>query len=293
MTIMRTRRGFNVFSRLATHLLLCVALTLHVLAFSAWAASPIIPGEATKTASLSTLSSAQVLFAVYPAVGKPNQPRTVFLQAFVPGCVSYEFSFDTSSMETENLVVLRTKSTRGICGVPPPTSLGRFELEFTPTKSGSLTIRWDQSGPEVTIQTLSSGLASKFDTNGMWFDAATNGSGISLHHRRMTTDVVFGTWFLFDNAGTSRWYTLQSAGWQKDGSVLEGLLYRVEGYCTTDNVAACPAVGRIRSAPPQNRLIETPSLARITFLSATRARAEVLTLGGTVLFTSELSKLQF
>ena len=164
---------------------------------------------------------------------------------------------------------------------------------FTPTKVGLLTIRDEIRGVEITIQTLPTAIASKFDTNGMWFDAATNGSGIALHHRRGTTDAAFGTWFLYSNDGTSRWYTLQSTNWQQDGSVLEGLLIQTRGGCAFANLAGCPALGSFRGDPPQDLFWVTPPLARITFQSPTRARAEVLTLGGAVLFTSELTKLQF
>jgi hypothetical protein len=127
----------------------------------------------------------------------------------------------------------------------------------------------------------------------MWFDAGTNGSGIALHHRRGTTDIAFGTWFLYHNYGDSRWVSFQSANWQQDGSVLEGLLIETSGGCQIPSLVACPASGALRTDPPQDVFSVTPSLARITFQSATRARAEVLSLTGAVLFTSDITKLQF
>ncbi len=197
-------------------------------------------------------------------------------------------------MESQNLIVIRTRSLSGICPLQPPPRLARFDLEFMPTKVGTLTLRWDKGGPDVTIQSVADSVASKFDINGMWFDAATNGSGIAMHHRRTTTDAAFGTWFLFNNNGESRWYTLQSANWQQDGNVLEGLLIQVIGRCPTDGLAACPALGTIAFGPPPATAYSViPAFARITFQSSTRARAEVLSLGGTVLFTSELTKLAF
>lgn len=105
-----------------------------------------------------------------------------------------------------------------------------------------------------------------------------------------TTDVAFGTWFLFNNNGESRWYTLQSANWQQDVSVLKGLMIQVVGKCSAAGLVACPAQGSL-ALPTKYGVIA--ALARITFQSSTRARAEVLSLGGPLLFTSELTKLQF
>ena len=210
------------------------------------------------------------------------------------GCIPNDAALDTSAMEANGLVVLRNRPRFGvICtGIDPPRLL-RFEFVITPTKAGPLRIRDERTGSEITIQTLPASPPSKFDTNGMWFDAATNGSGIALHHRRSTTDTAFGAWFLYHNYGESRWYSFQSANWQQDGSVLEGLLVQTSGGCQIPSLVACPASGTFRTDPPQDVFSVTPSLARITFQSATRARAEVLSLTGAVLFASELTKLQF
>ena len=130
----------------------------------------------------------------------------------------------------------------------------------------------------------------------MWYDSATNGSGIALHHRRTGSDAAFGTWFMYNNAGEPRWYSLQSASWQADGNVLEGFLLGFDGMCQTPSLAACPA----RSRPQETRVPSSfltfaspPAFVRITFQSATRARAEVSSLDGTRLFSSELTKLAF
>ena len=259
---------------------------------------------------------AELVLTVHPMVGKPNEPRTVFVQQMVNqdgSCGAADFTLDTSLMEIENLVVVSAQVGSGVFCAPlmsPPNARPyRFDAEIAPTKVGPLkilwkgtgigqfTVRWQGTPSEITIQTVpptTPSVVSKFDVNGMWFDAATNGSGIALHHRRSTTDRVFGTWFLFPTSyNGSSWLSLQSATWQQDGSVLEGLLYVVGGNCLAANLVACPGTGRFRDPPPRNQFIEAPSRARIIFQSSTRARAEVLSLGGTVLFASELTKLQF
>ncbi len=272
---------------------IAIGLTLGMSPARLQANEPATADEIAKRVSLGPADGLDYLLAAYPNVGIINQPRTVFMHQRV-GCIPNDAALDTSAMEANGLVVLRNRPRFGvICtGIDPPRLL-RFEFVITPTKAGPLRIRDERSGSEITIQTLPASPPSKFDTNGMWFDAATNGSGVALHHRRGKTDAVFGTWFLYNNNSESRWVSFQSANWQQDGSVLEGLLIETRGGCQFPSLVACPAVGNFRTDPPQDLFSATPSRVRITFQSATRARAEVLSLGGAVLFTSELTKLQF
>ena len=282
----------------------------------------VLPVGAVETkAGVRVTASAELLLTVHPLIGKVNEPRTVFVQQIVNQngrCGPVVFNVDTSQMETQNLIVIDANVQSGYFCPPllaaPYDVPYRFDTQITPSKTtplrvlwkgtgiGLFTTRWTGTPSEITVQTLPAAtlpVASKFDTNGMWFDPATNGSGIALHHRRFTTDNVFGTWFLFmGNNDLSSWVSLQSASWQQDGSVLEGLLYTVVAAspCPKTNnlvLIACPTTGAFRYPPPEDQLLQLPTRARITFQSPTRARAEVLSLGGTVLFTSELTKLSF
>ena len=288
----------SVLPRFEALFVLAVAFLLQTAMCPTHANESRASNQAAKPTALSTAGGAEFLLAVHPVVAKLGQPRTVFVYQPMELCPGTAFSLDTSLMKTQALVLLRRGPRFGptavVCpAVPTLLRAANFEFEFTPSDPGQLTVRVDPAGPEITIQTLPTAIASKFDTNGMWFDTATNGSGIALHHRRGTTDEAFGTWFLYSNDGMSRWYSLQSANWQQDGSVLDGLLIQTRGGCGIANLAGCPAVGSFRSDAPSSLFWLTPSLARITFQSPTRARAEVLTLGGAVLFTSELTKLQY
>ncbi len=285
----------NWLPKLASIFTVLVGLILGMLPSPVQANEIASVEEIAKLASLGSADGVNTVLAAHPLIGVVGQSRTVLLNQVVSLCGFFGFALDTSAIGTNNLVVLRKIPRVGaICPSGPPIRvLVRVESVVVPTKVGLLTIRDENTGAEITIQTLPASVSSKFDTNGMWFDAATNGSGIALHHKRGTTDVAFGTWFLYSNNGESRWVSLQSANWQQDGSVLEGLLIETRGGCQITSLAACPAVGSFRTDPPQDLFSVTPSRARIAFQSATRARAEVLSLGGKVLFTSELTKLQF
>ncbi len=289
------------------------ALTTILLALTLQTASLLACANETKQGSI-VAPPAELVLAVHPMTARVNEPRTVFVQQSInAGCGAVKFTLDTSQMESENLVIIDATIESGICGplMGPPQGAAtyRFDAEFTASKAGLLKVlwkgtkfavpdRWVGTPSEISIQSLPAAtpaVASRYDVNGMWFDPATNGSGINLHHRRSTTDSVFGTWFLFPDRGQlPSWLSMQAASWQQDGAVLEGLLYVVEGGCgESAKLIACPATGRFRAQPPTSQFVLAPTRARITFQSATRARAEVLTLSGTVLFTSELTKLQF
>jgi hypothetical protein len=202
---------------------------------------------------------------------------------------------DATALGSDNLIVLRTQKFPEPCPlIPSPKTVEeRGDFEITINRPGPVTVRWDQGGNDVVIQTLATAPASQFDVNGMWFDAATNGSGLSIHHRRGGSDAAFGTWFLFGKDGTPRWYTFQSANWLEDGRVLEGMLVEVSGKCLRTDISVCPAGGTIPgiSPPGLNVFQVVPAIARIRFESAALGRAEVSSMTGQRLFTSELRKL--
>ena len=280
---MRTPRSFR--SLLCT-VLLCMVGTI---VMSAQAEASKVASEAGKSMGLDSTTNSRGLLGVHPLIGKPGQPRTLYFQQLFVGCFGSIVSVDIASMETQSTIVLRNTLRNTTTACPHPLAyFERFVLAVTPTRPGTLSIGIDNNITGQSVLTATDGGASKYDVNGMWFDAATNGSGISLHHRRATTDAAFGTWFMYATNGMPTWYTLQSTFWEGDGSILDGLLYSVSGECFAINLASCPALGSVTAATAQ-----FPIRARITFQSATRARAEVSTLDGIVLFTSELSKLQF
>ncbi|MEO8385131.1 MAG: hypothetical protein ABI583_07815 [Betaproteobacteria bacterium] len=287
----RTPSYAYVFFRLAA--IISAAATLSLMFTIVRASEPTTAQELPRAVALGPTSTDQFVFSVHPMLAKPGQPRVIFFHSLISGCPT--MSLDTSQAESQNRLII-ANGWAGISNAICSPAYYIRAFQYTPTKSGTITVYSQATLLQVTIQTVSTTVSSKFDVSGMWFDPATSGSGISLHHSRSTTDSAFGTWFLFNNyRGTPLWYSLQSTAWTQDGSVLEGLLYFVNGTCADSQLNGCPGVGSINppSPPFTYPYWVTPSLARITFQSPTRARAEVLTLWGTVIFTSELTKLQF
>lgn len=241
---------------------------------------------------------------VHPTSAAVNVPRTVFyVDTRVTGCTSQIFSFDTSTLDTQNLISIRHDVTPGICGVRPPSYPTYKAYTVIPSKAGRLTVRatrnnlTDMVDAEVTAAPTAHSMRN---VNGMWFDPTTNGSGISMHHSR-ASDVVFGTWFLFNVDGSARWYTMQNAFWRGDGDILEGLLIAVSGNCPDGSLVACPAKGKLRTLPlgtydpaisySADGAFLDAVIARFTFTSDTAARSEVIDFAGNILFVSQLVRL--
>lgn len=253
-----------------------------------------VASEGTPAPNAPTALSVQpdVFLNVFPRTGKVGQTRRVYLRYFNEACVDYGLALDTSQLDSGR-VVLRTNKTFLLCpATKPPGGFFRRDFEFTPTRAGPIEVSWDLVGIPVTVQTQGTLPVSRFDVDGMWFDPATNGSGISIHHQRVGSDAAFGTWFLFNNNGETRWYSMQQTNWLQDGSVLEGLLVDVAGACAQPGTAVCPARGSVPGLAANNVFTTAPAIARITFQSGTRARAEVTRLDGAAIFVSNLQKLE-
>ena len=145
-------------------------LTVSALAYSLALLSTILPALATETKEATVVpASGELHLTVHPTTGRPGQARTVFVQQLVrhnSQCGPVDATFDTSRMESQNLVIVTATVRRGyICGpllTAPQALLYRFDAEITPTTAGPLTIRWTDSGAEVTPafpEVLTTGIA--------------------------------------------------------------------------------------------------------------------------------------
>ena len=168
---------------------------------------------------------------VAPRVSSAGSPRALFAN----GCTG-PVTLDESEVAATGTLVMRSF----------PFSIGCVEptrvLSYTPRSVGTLKVIMKLPDgsivAEASIETVA-GARSTVNLDGMWFDPATNGSGISFHHS-VATDGVFGTWFLY-GSGT-RWYSLQTMQWT-NSTTLTGIAYEAKAgnlpaACTTGN--ECP-----------------------------------------------------
>lgn len=257
-----------------------------------WSPDGALEASLLRMSSLIPLGLKDYQIQVVPVAAPVNTPRTVFIRLNKPPGCGYTYyrptGLDLSTLDSGVVTVNRERTTVVMaCPVPPPNpTLGAY-IKFTVSKPGTARIVFDYPDVgllEATMTTtpVPATAAARFDINGMWFDTATNGSGISFHQSEAANKTAFGTWFMFDRDGVSRWYSLQGANWTGDGNTLEGLFIESAGYGCS-GVIACP--NRSANALPTYNF-------KIRFQSASLAVAEVFERQGEVLFSSNLRRLE-
>jgi hypothetical protein len=226
---------------------------------------------------------------VTPATAAANVSRTVTITVWAPsGCGPRNARLDTSQVNAARVLVVAVDP--GLAPAPCVLLLVPhvFNLMFTPQNEGELKVlavttrgAWLTETTLVTRDTPT--LRSRFDLTGMWYDPATNGSGLTFVHAAPRNDAVFGTWFLYDAQRNPRWYTIQNVFWKPGGLEAEGVLYSASAA-----INVCPLT--IIGCPTAATLIAPMARARIAMQSATTARIEALRPDGSVIFSSNIVK---
>lgn len=215
--------------------------------------------------------------SVAPRISTVGTMRSVLVNGCVgPGVV------DDSAVAAGKLVLRMTPEAVGC--VQAPTI-----LNYTPQNAGTLrvavTMPDDSVVAETQMETVA-GARSTINLDGMWFDPATNGSGVSFHHS-VSSDAVFGTWFLYgaSNAFVARWYSLQSMQWAQSGRLLVGLAYEATASgspsCVTGDDCPRPAV------------VKPVGSVAVTMIDQDNLRIEAFDQYGRNAFVSSLKRLAF
>jgi hypothetical protein len=193
--------------------------------------------------------------SVQPVIAAPNVARVITLRALWPqNCLQPTLLLDSNYVEQANILVIRVLP----APVSPPVLCSdilvpiQLETSYTPTTASALrlVVRSDvaalrQEGNLITSE--SSAARSLRDISGLWFDSAKSGSGLFLQHGFNRTDTVFGSLYLYDQQGVTRWYSIQNGRWLPSGD-LEATLFesRSPNGCTTapPNCPAPAVIGR-------------------------------------------------
>ncbi len=178
-------------------------------------------------ATLPPPATINVAVTVTPPVAAPGVARTIKLAyEIVSGCIVVSsFALDTAeTTQTGFLVIKPLFLVEPTCPAP-----GKYERSFTytPTAEGVVRVLFPGltrgAGVETRVITAAAGKTrSVVDISGLWYDPASNGSGLTFVHSFYGNDVAFGTWYLYDQTGSARWYSIQNTVWKENGSVLEG-----------------------------------------------------------------------
>ncbi len=228
---------------------------------------------------------------VTPAVADVGVERTITISGIWPGCVPVgaQLIDDGRTSPTTRLVRMNLPLTLVAC--PAAYLPYTVTTKYTPKSRGIDRLLIQNTDGEYLGEGLLDTRApdnnrSAYNITGMWYDPASNGSGLTFVHSRAdsSNNAVFGTWYVYDSSGMPRWYTIQNAEWKSGGLVLEGTMYETRAS------ASCPIVFLACPAPLSQALVA--GRARFTITGTGSAKAEALNASGAVVFTSNLIRAE-
>src|SRR5204862_4006998 len=106
---------------------------------------------------------------------------------------------------------------------------GSIWLRFPQPDAGLVTIVINgevREGPVSRFAFASGSKPPPVDYTDMWWNPAESGWGMAITHQ---FDVMFLTWYVYDDAGRPTWYVASSCGVNLEGGTCTGTLYRVTG----------------------------------------------------------------
>lgn len=259
---------------------------------AAAAASLVMPAATAQSTGLLIATNA-VRVSVTPAVADIGVVRAIKIEGLWHNGCPPSFAQVTPSgffESAKNVITLNLIEPATLVACTQAITPYSLTTEYTPSTRGRtrviVTARGGEFLGEGVIDTRSPNDATaQTDITGVWYDPATNGSGLTFVQSAATNNLVFGTWYIYSQNGSSRWYTIQNTAWQSQGGVLVGGLYEARGKSVTCPTAfpACP-VGLADAT--------TVGTARFTLRDRNNARIEALSPSGALLFASDITRIQ-
>ena len=282
-------------------------ITTAKLLFSILLSAPIASAFATEpTVQPATIAITTLSVTVTPENAPPNTPRAITVRA--PGgfyCLPLFGALSSTAVADANLITITFPNFASgyVFSTPPanapcPAIVASIEQTFnyTPNAAGVINVRVQQpdgplTGRASVLTSLPGATRALADVSGMYYDSATNGSGVAIHHNvQGLKSPVFGAWFAYDAAGRARWLTIQETRWETT-DILVGNLYE-----TKANAGQCPTATPLCIAPFSS--VQKIGTVRINFfilrplddvIRATEVRA--IGLDGNTLFSTNVYKL--
>lgn len=154
-----------------------------------------------------------------------------------------------------------------------------FTTTYTPSVAGRREVIAMNSGTSpvlgfgeiITSESATLGRGGT-DITGVWYDPASNGSGIAFHHSHEDSGVLAGTFYGFDNTGRPFWYLIQNVRWSSATSFGASLveISSQPGICVLLNgcnrlMQAAQPKGTFHGEILPNRRIRASIMAPLTF----------------------------
>lgn len=192
------------------------------------------------------------LLMVSPPVAAVAEPRTLTVTGLWPNtCAPVAATLDSSLFTVVKTITIRLQAPLTLVACAQVLTPYRFDLAYAAREVGVARVLIVSSTGAPTgegrVVTTAAGSTTRSAGNisGAWYDPITSGSGLSFVHAYQGSDVVFGTWYLYDRNGVPRWLSIQDVTWSEGGTVMEGMLFETRAggsdICP-QNVIACPAV---------------------------------------------------
>jgi hypothetical protein len=226
------------------------------------------------------------VIVVTPVVAPVGAERRITVSGIWPnGCIPVGITPMREAASLTRALPIRLEISTTAIACTQATTPYSYTTTFTPTTSGDFRLivygSDAVSNNEILMAVQSTDTnRSLYNLTGMWFDLATSGSGIVFVHSYTTTDSVFGAWFLYDQQGQPRWYSIQEGRW-KDGTEFNGTLYETSAAPAScaSNLSACPL---------PFRSLRRIGAARVTMAGRFDVKLEALASDGSVLFSSTM-----
>ncbi len=293
MTTIHADQVKNNFAATLVNASVCATAIALVYMFAAVAMSNHVAAQ-TPTSTLPLATTPQL--SVKPLVGVVGEPRTLTVTGQWPNaCPPVAATLDASLFTVAKTITIRLQTPLTLVACAATLTPYRFDLAYAAREIGVARVLMVSSTGTPTgegrVETTTLGMTrAAGDISGAWFDPATSGSGLSFVHAYQGSDTVFGTWYLYDRDGLSRWITIQGVTWSEGGMVMDGSLYetRAGADICSPSVIACPAssvalakIGRVHA-----------SFTGIGLQSDTKpqARIEAFSNTDTLLFSSNISR---
>jgi hypothetical protein len=264
-------------------------------------------GELSTTAAANIVPLLPII-TVVPEVDVPKTARTIVISGqYQSGCPFAQPVIDGVNGLLINGIVIRMDPVPTL--VPCNTNVlqpYRFELPYTPLEAGTQRVVVASSSGGIRSESQMRTVATQGKTRavgnigGVWYDPATNGSGLQFTHNFAGSDVVFGTWYLYDDNGNARWLSIQNVVWQSGGTAFVGDLYQSRATSCFSSVPPCARPSLPYPYPAPASGVDKIGTVRFTFTglgpySDTQPQgvAEAFSPQGQQLFVSNISRLSF
>lgn len=222
---------------------------------------------------------------VSPAVADIGVAREITISGVWPGCVPGGAHITSGNFDQAGRGVV-AQLILPMTLLPCPAAFLPYSVTTiaTPTVRGRHHLLVTNVDGEVLAESVidtraSDDNRSAFNISGLWYDPASNGSGLTFVHSRTSDNTVFGTWYVYDATGKPRWYTIQNSAWESQGRVLVGSLY------ATTAPANCPIT--FLACPAALGQISLVGRVKVTIKDASSIRVEALSTDGAVIFASD------